>query len=63
MHSGSTGVLSFSATSGVLMLLQGIMTPEADWLAVCHGSAGTPLGTHAGRQDSGLEDEGAAIRT
>jgi hypothetical protein len=29
----------------------------------CHGSAGTPLGTHAGREALGLEDARTAIRT
>jgi hypothetical protein len=29
----------------------------------CHGSAGTPLGTHANGEDSGLEESCAAIRT
>jgi hypothetical protein len=29
----------------------------------CHGSARTPLGTHAGREASGLEDARTAIRT
>jgi hypothetical protein len=29
----------------------------------CHGSAGTPLGTHAIGQDSGLEESREAIRT
>jgi hypothetical protein len=29
----------------------------------CHGSAGTPLGTHANGEDSGLEESRAAIRT
>jgi hypothetical protein len=30
---------------------------------LCHGSAGTPLGTHAIGQDSGLEESHEAIRT
>jgi hypothetical protein len=29
----------------------------------CHGSAGTPLGTHANGEDSGLEESRKAIRT
>jgi hypothetical protein len=29
----------------------------------CHGSAGTPLGTHAIGQDSGLEESRKTIRT
>jgi hypothetical protein len=29
----------------------------------CHGSAGTPLGTHAGREALGLQDARTAIRT
>jgi hypothetical protein len=29
----------------------------------CHGSAGTPLGTHANGEDSGLEESRAAICT
>jgi hypothetical protein len=30
---------------------------------VCHGSTGTPLGTHAGTEALGLEDARTAIRT
>jgi hypothetical protein len=30
---------------------------------ICHGSAGTPLGTHAIGQDSGLEESRPAICT
>jgi hypothetical protein len=30
---------------------------------MCHGSAGTPLGTHAIGQDSGLEESRETIRT
>jgi hypothetical protein len=30
---------------------------------LCHGSAGTPLGTHAGRKALGLQDARTAIRT
>jgi hypothetical protein len=30
---------------------------------VCHGSAGTPLGTHAGREALGLQDARTAIHT
>jgi hypothetical protein len=29
----------------------------------CHGSAGTPLGTHANGEDSGLEESCKTIRT
>jgi hypothetical protein len=29
----------------------------------CHGSAGTPIGTHAGREALGLQDARTAIRT
>jgi hypothetical protein len=31
--------------------------------ATCHGSAGTPLRTHAGRKALGLQDARTAIRT
>jgi hypothetical protein len=34
-----------------------------DWYRQCHGSAGTPLRTHANGEDSGLEESRAAIRT
>jgi hypothetical protein len=30
---------------------------------LCHGSAGTPLGTHAGGETLGLQDARTAIRT
>jgi hypothetical protein len=30
---------------------------------MCHGSAGTPLGTHANGEDSGLEESRKTIRT
>jgi hypothetical protein len=36
---------------------------DAYVLARCHGSAETPLGTHAGRKALGLQDARAAIRT
>jgi hypothetical protein len=32
-------------------------------VSICHGSAGTPLGTHAGREALGLQDACTAIRT
>jgi cytochrome c len=32
-------------------------------LGGCHRSAGTPLGTHANGEDSGLEESRKAIRT
>jgi hypothetical protein len=35
----------------------------ADYLSLCHGSAGTPLETHAGRKALGLQDARTAIRT
>jgi hypothetical protein len=31
--------------------------------SLCHGSAGTPLGTHAGREALGLQDARTTIRT
>jgi hypothetical protein len=34
-----------------------------DAMIKCHGSAGTSLGTHANREDSGLEESRAAILT
>jgi hypothetical protein len=33
------------------------------YMTQCHGSAGTPLGTHAGRKALGLQDARTAIRT
>jgi hypothetical protein len=33
------------------------------WGIGCHGSAGTPLGTHAGGEALGLQDARTAIRT
>jgi hypothetical protein len=32
-------------------------------IVVCHGSAGTPLGTHANGEDTGLEESRKAIYT
>jgi hypothetical protein len=37
--------------------------PEYVSKELCHGSAGTPLGTHAGREALGLQDARTAIRT
>jgi hypothetical protein len=36
---------------------------EVARLLNCHGSAGTPLGTHAGGETLGLQDARTAIRT
>jgi hypothetical protein len=41
----------------VCMTIKHILDPA------CHGSAGTPLGTHAGREALGLQDARTAIRT
>jgi hypothetical protein len=39
------------------------LTSVADEHDDCHGSAGTPLGTHAGGKALGLQDARTAIRT
>jgi hypothetical protein len=46
----------------------GVMEPaacdgSARCLIQCHGSAGTPLRTHAGTEALGLQDARTAIRT
>jgi hypothetical protein len=41
----------------------GLLISVADYEDACHGSAGTPLGTHAGREALGLQDARTAIRT
>jgi hypothetical protein len=38
-------------------------TPHACPYTLCHGSAGTPLGTHAGTEALGFQDTRTAIRT
>jgi hypothetical protein len=37
--------------------------PSPTWHHTCHGSAGTPLGTHSNGEAQGLEDTRTAIRT
>jgi hypothetical protein len=39
------------------------MLDRLDIVSKCHGSAGTPLGTHAGGETLGLQDARTAIRT